>query len=399
MEQEKLEYLFNQYIAGGLTEKERSELYQQLVLPGDKALEKVLLEYIEKGAQNPESSDKERSLAMFRKIVGTDRPGERDAEKRKVRPLHRIPSVRRWWAAASIIMLLCVSTYFYMSEHYSEAGKTQAKREQMINPGREGAILTLADGRQVLLDSTGGGVIAYQKGVAVILENGQLAYQMKGTNDSETVYNTMTTPRGRHFMLVLHDGTKVWLNAASSLRFPASFTGSERRVSVTGEAYFEVAKDAGRTFRVTVNGKAEVEVIGTHFNINAYEDKGVLKTTLLEGAVMHSPVARPQAAVMLKPGQQAQLTGAQTNVVDDVDLSGVVAWKEGLFNFEDMPLAEVMKQLERWYDIDVVYEGSVPDVEFYGELSRTNTLAGILEALKDAEIRFRMEGRKLVVLK
>jgi transmembrane sensor len=399
MEQEKLQYLLNQYIAGGLTENEYSELCQQLASPGNKALEKILLEYIEKGAQNPEWSDEEQSLAMFRQIVGTDSPGKSEVEKKKQRTLHRIPVGRNWLAAASVIMLLGLGVYLYIAGQYASMEKEQAKKQPVIAPGKEGAILTLADGRQVVLDSLGSGVVAYQNGVSVVLENGQLAYEINGSNDTETVYNTMTTPRGRYFMLVLHDGTKVWLNAASSLRYPAAFNGSERRVSISGEAYFEVAKDAARPFRIMVNGKAEVEVIGTHFNINAYDDEGDMKTTLLEGAVRLSPVARPKAAVVLKPGQQVQLSGAQINVVDDVDLDRVVAWKDGLFNFEDLPLAEVMKQLERWYDIDVVYEGNVPDVEFYGELSRTNTLAGILEALKDAEIRFRMEGRKLVIVK
>jgi transmembrane sensor len=399
MEQERIHYLLEQYIAGQLTENEHSELYHQLMLPVNKALENVLLEHIEKQAQHPEWSDEEQSLAMFRRIVRTDRPGETEVETSKVRPLHRIPVWHRWWAAAAIIMLLGVGAYLYMSDQYSVAEKGQAKRQPAIAPGKEGAILTLGDGRQVLLDSLGGGVVAYQNGVAVVLEKGQLAYEANGLNAAETVYNTMTTPRGRHFMLVLHDGTRVWLNSASSLRYPASFAGSERRVSITGEAYFEVVKDAARPFRITVDGKAEVEVIGTHFNINSYEDGGSLKATLLEGAIKMSPVALPQSAVVLKPGQQAQLSQAQINVVDGVDVSSVVAWKDGLFNFEDMPLTEVMKQLERWYDIDVTYEDAVPYVEFYGELSRTNTLAEILEAFKDAEIRCRLEGRKLIVLK
>jgi transmembrane sensor len=255
----------------------------------------------------------------------------------------------------------------------------------------------------------GNQLVADENGVAVVLENGRLAYNSKGADSLETQYNTMTTPNGRQFVVVLSDGTKVWLNSASSLRYPTVFTGNERKVQITGEAYFEVAKDAGKPFRVAVNGKAEIEVLGTHFNIKGYGNEEIIKTTLLEGAVkisMSANAASPnskQNAVVLKPGQQAQLNqsiGQQQNikVSDDVDVSSVMAWKDGLFNFEGMHLKEVMKQLERWYDIEVVYEGAVSDIEFYGELSRNNSLDKILEAFKDAELKFRLEGRKLVVL-
>ncbi|ANE53195.1 FecR family protein [Flavisolibacter tropicus] len=399
MEPQKIHYLLEQYIAGQLTVNEQSELYQQLLLPENNDLEKVFLDYIEKGAQCPEPLDDDQLLSIFRQIVSTDRLGEADAELSKVISLYHIPLWRHWWAAASIIILLGIGLYFFMSDSYSKTRDNKALIQPVIPPGKEGAILTLANGHQVLLDSLGGGVVAYQNGMAVVLEKGQLTYDANGLNNAETVFNTMTTPKGRHFMLMLQDGTKVWLNSASSLRYPTSFTGSERKVFITGEAYFEVAKDATKPFRVMVNGKAEVEVIGTHFNINAYEDESILKTTLLEGAVKISPSVLSTSAVVLKPGQQAQLIQAQINVVDDVNVSSVVAWKDGLFNFENMSLSEVMKQLERWYDIEVVFEGAVPDVEFYGELSRTNTLTEILEAFKEADIKFRLEGRKLVILK
>lgn len=405
MEQARINYLIDRYIARQLTEEERTELMHLLSQPRHQGMLDALVERMKTEAGVPAMVGQQQTMRLFQKIVSADKlyavqglPEEAGIPALKT-PVRRTSFRRNWWAAAAVLLLVGAATWF-LYPRITEAGAlAMATQRPDRQPGKTGAILTLADGRQVLLDSLGGGVVAYQNGVAVVLENGQLAYETSGSNATESVYNTMTTPKGRQFMLVLHDGTRVWLNSASSLRYPTSFTGSERTVSITGEAYFEVAKDAARPFRVTVNGKAEVEVIGTHFNINAYEDEGALRTTLLEGAVKMSPVALPQSAVVLNPGQQAQLSHAQIKVVDDVDVSSVVAWKDGRFNFEGLPLTEVMKQLERWYDIDVEYEGAMPDVEFYGELSRSNTLAQILEAFKDAEIRCRLEGRKLVVLK
>jgi transmembrane sensor len=405
MEQARINYLIDRYITRQLTEGERKELLRLLSLPRHEGMLGALVERMKTEAAVPAIVGQQQTMQLFQKIMSADKLyavqslKDEEAIPAPKTPVHRTSLRRSWWAAAAVLLLVSTATWFLYPRTTGPGNHTIATQKPDRPPGTTGAVLTLADGRQVVLDSLGGGVVAYQNGVAVVLENGQLAYEANGSSGAETIYNTMTTPKGRQFMLVLHDGTRVWLNSASSLRYPASFSGSERRVSITGEAYFEVVKDAARPFRVTVDGKAEVEVIGTHFNINAYEDEVALKTTLLEGAIKMLPVALPSSAVVLKPGQQAQLSQAQINVVDDVDVSSVVAWKDGRFNFEGMPLTAVMKQLERWYDIDVVYEGTMPDVEFYGELSRSNTLAQILEAFKDAEIRCRLEGRKLVVLK
>jgi ferric-dicitrate binding protein FerR (iron transport regulator) len=253
-------------------------------------------------------------------------------------------------------------------------------------------VLTLSDGSQIVLDSLGNGMVANQKGTKIMLKNGLLAYKAGAVQD-EIIYNTLSTPKGRQFNISLPDGTNVWLNSGSSIRYPISFPGGERKVVVTGEAYFEVAADKSKPFFVEINGKNLVEVLGTRFNVNAYEDESLTKTTLLEGAVR-------VGAVLLHPGQQGQVkTGSHTAVQTvSVDVDKVMAWRRGFFNFEDAHVDEVMRQLARWYDLEVVYEGNVPPIVFGGELSRNISLSGILKALEDSKVHFRVEGRRITVL-
>jgi ferric-dicitrate binding protein FerR (iron transport regulator) len=216
----------------------------------------------------------------------------------------------------------------------------------------------------------------------------------------------MSTPKGRQFQVTLPDGTKVWLNAGSSIRYPTVFNGGERKVEVMGEAYFEVAHNAKMPFKVNVNNKAELEVLGTHFNVNAYDNEATINTTLLEGSVKvgsrsRSPsgaIGKLQSAV-LKPGNQAVLThDSRLTIHDNVDVNQVMAWKNGLFNFEGATFREIMNELERWYDIEIVYEKTVPDIEFEGKMTRDVPLHDLLKMLERSDIHFRIEGRKLIVL-
>lgn len=317
---------------------------------------------------------------------------------------------KRWAAAAAVVLVVASGMYMWWGERSAPA-KPVFTEARDVDPGKEGAVLTLADGTQVVLDSMGNGWATAQNGTRVLLKDGQLAYDPADEGDGTIAYNTMTTPRGRQFRIILPDGTRVWLNAASSVYYPTAFTGEVRSVRVTGEAYFEVASykaDAKRKnwpFIVDVDGRAEVKVLGTHFNISAYGNEAAMQTTLLEGAVK---VALPAGTgtrreVTLRPGQQARIdnkaaTGNIT-VVKDADLTKVMAWKEGVFNFEDVGLEEAMRQLERWYDIDVVYEKGIPDIYFFGKISRNMPLKNILKMLEESEVRFRLEeGRRLVVM-
>ena len=331
-----------------------------------------------------------------------------------VRPVHRMQFLRRWgWVAASMILLLGAGAYLWTHSTKDSTPSTTVADNRHIAPGKNGAILTLADGSQVVLDSLGNGLVATQNGARVVLKGGGLSYTpTEAGNNNEVAYNTMTTPKGRQFQLTLPDGTSVWLNAGSSLRYPTVFTGPERRVSVTGEAYFEVAHNAQAPFKVSVNDKAEVEVLGTHFNVNAYSNETAIHTTLLNGSVRVSTVAdkarENQPFVVLKPGQQAQIphqgqavgpaSPSAIKVINHADINKVMAWKNGLFNFEGASLAAVMRQIERWYDIDIVYEKGIPDITFEGKMTKDVPLKDLLVMLERSDIHFKIENRKLIVL-
>lgn len=299
-------------------------------------------------------------------------------------------SLRRWWwAAASILVLLAVG-FLYWTQITHQPGTT---RVADIQPGGNGAVLTLADGSKVVLDSLGNGVVATQNGVKVVMQNGQLSYSGEGSGP--LAYNTMSTPKGRMFQLILPDGSKAWLNAASTLRYPVRFSGKERVVEVSGEVYFEIARNSVQPFRVEINNKITVEVLGTSFNINAYENERSSYATLLEGSVR---VLHGKASKILKPGQQMQITTAGLKVIHNVDADKVMAWKNGLFNFEGAAFEDVMRQLERWYNIEVVYETKPPAIRFVGEMDKNLSLNDLLEILKKSNVHFRVEeGRKLVV--
>jgi ferric-dicitrate binding protein FerR (iron transport regulator) len=308
---------------------------------------------------------------------------------------------RKWLRYAAAIVLLAGLFSIWFITNRQDQNDPQSKiaklGEQPIQPGKEGAILTLDDGTVVVLDSLKNGLITTQNGTKVLLRNGQLVYDADQLSANSTVYNTMSTPKGRQFQLILPDGSQVWLNAASSIRYPTSFTGNDRRVEITGEAYFEVAHNPSVPFKVEVNKKSEVTVLGTHFNINSYENEESVSTTLLEGSVQ---VKNESGMIILKPGQQAKMVGLEKiNVLNDVNLDKVMAWKNGVFNFEDATLQEVMRQLERWYDIDVVYEKNIPKLEFFGKMGKDLSLAAVLSGLEKSNVHFRMEeGRRLVVL-
>jgi transmembrane sensor len=315
----------------------------------------------------------------------------------------RLRILQRGWfkysAAAVIILLLGTAAYLLIKPRQVKdiaiANPHPVKKE--ITPGKTGAILTLDDGSSVVLDSLGNGLVATQNGSKIMLRNGQLLYNTGGSSAAGISYNTMTTPKGRQFQLVLPDGSKVWLNAESSIRYPVAFTGNERKVEITGEAYFEVEKNPAMPFRVKMHNETEIEVLGTHFNINSYADEASINTTLLEGSVK---VFSGNEKVILKPGQQAQVETQQNapiKIVKEVNLDKVMAWKNGVFDFQDATLQEVMRQLARWYDIEVVYEKGVPSLEFMGTMGRDLSLPDVLKGLKLSEVHCRIEGRKLIV--
>ena len=318
----------------------------------------------------------------------------------RVVPIYKRP-VFRIAVAASVILILLAGTYFmFFNKSQRDIAETQDKVDNFKNdvaPGGNKAILTLADGSVIVLDSAQNGTLTNQGNTKVIkLDNGQLAYNSAGIKSTEVLFNTISTPRGGQYQVILPDGSKVWLNAASSLRFPAAFVDKERRVDVTGEAYFEVAKNAAMPFVVVVNG-AEVQVLGTHFNVMAYDDEATMKTTLLEGSVKF---VKGNTSSLLKPGQQSQLTPTgSVNVVNNVDVEQVMAWKNGLFHFEDADIQTIMRQLSRWYDVEVVYQNKTNNDQFVLEMPRSSKLSDVLKVLElTGDIRFGIEGKKIIIL-
>lgn len=354
-----------------------------------------------------------------------------DAINQQISPVehHSNPNHRIWYAAAAVTgILLSVSLYFYSGKSdvqslankpietlsYPNSIKSDVRpRESLrsteeivqndIEAGEDKAILILGDGTKIVLDDAQNGILANQGGNSILkAAEGELIYSfteesVKPVDKSAelVIYNTIETPKGGKFQVRLPDGSKVWLNAASSLRFPTSFSGTKRQVELKGEAYFEVAHDDSKLFEVNTRNQI-VQVLGTHFNINAYADEPTVNTTLLEGSVRVSDV-RTNISQLLKPGEQSQLA-ERIEIVSVKNTSEAVAWKEGYFQFNEADIETVMRQIERWYDVTVKYEGEIPLYRFGGEIERSLSLLQVLKILEKTKVHFRLEGREVIVM-
>ena len=319
---------------------------------------------------------------------------------------HRKRIKSRWWyAAASLMLILSISTGLYLANYKQPAVlATQHQPSKDIVPGGNKALLTLSNGRTIVLDSVHSGQVTSQGTSKVIKVNGAiLAYKPGGRiqtpdGSSRVLYNTLATPRGGQYQLILPDGSKVWLNSASSIHYPTVFTGKERRVAITGEAYLEVAEDPGHPFIVTTP-KTEIKVLGTHFNVMAYANEPVVKTTLLEGSVKISIPGR-DIATIIKPGQQASVYNAdrQHIQIKNVNATDIAAWTHGLLSLTDCSIPEFMNQLSRWYDVDIEYAANIPDKQFGGMINRNTHLSDVLAALDAIGIHTRLKDNKIIVL-
>lgn len=312
-----------------------------------------------------------------------------DAQINESRPVYR----RLWlrWSAAAIVLVAFGAGLLYLGTKHKE--QTKLAKNQ-IQPGGNRAILQLANGTKIDLSAAGNGVIAKQSGITIHKNaKGLLVYTVSATQAAATGENMISTPRGGQYEVILPDGTHVMLNAASSLTYPVIFSGSNRLVKLTGEAYFEVAKDKAHPFKVS-SGTQTVTVLGTHFNINAYGDEAAVKTTLLEGSVA---VAAGVAETRIVPGQQAILAANGQLSKKDVDPDKEVAWKNGLFSFDGDDLKTIMRQVSRWYNVDITYSGTLPNEKFYGEITRSSKLADVLRIMELNNIHFDIDGRNLTV--
>lgn len=383
MTPERLEYLLDRYRNGILKDPEWDELRLGLIQGGDDTTVRDNIEDVLRYGVDSELWNEERSKEIWAGI-------SRETTPWYTRPLYQVTAV-------AACLLLAVGTFLLRSSGRRVPGQQTAKVMQPAVKRHNVAMLTLGDGTRIALDSASNGVLA-QQGSAKILKaaDGRLEYEKGMRADGNVVYNTVETPRGGVYQVTLSDGTEVWLNAVSSIRYPSEFTGDNREVELTGEAYFDVAKGV-KPFRVKTSGM-EVRVLGTAFNLMAYQDENSVQTTLVSGAVS---VTDGKGERKLEPGEQADWKpGAPAPTVSKPDLEGVLGWKDGEFRFRKTNIASIMRQISRWYDVDVRYEGETPDFRFTGIVSRKEYVNQLLDALElTGEIHFKTDGKTITVFK
>lgn len=386
---EQIAFILKKHLEGDCIPQVQDALLQVIEAHPEFNWEALLAPYFEDGQPDADFTE-DRWAAILQGILQYQ--AVEPAKERKPASLF---SMKHWrWASIAALLLLMAGGYLWQPWKQRSGPDTAVVSEVPDIPsGTDGAVLTLADGTQVLLDTLKNGVVAVQQGTQVLLQNGRLNYAGQQSAAGAIVYNTITTPKGRQFQLQLPDGSVVWLNAGSSMRYPIRFAADKRSVAVTGEVYFDIAPDAARPFWVDINGRAEIQVLGTGFNINAYDNETAVKTTLLEGTIK---VKRNSETVLLYPGQQAQVTES-IKVTEHVDVNSVIAWKKGLFQFENTDLPTVMRQIERWYDIEVKYNGTVPAIQFNGKMDRGVSLKGFTGFLADYGLKATLNGRVLML--
>jgi transmembrane sensor len=377
MNPNRLSYLFERYLNGTSTTAEEIELSNYILAPEHaEAIERLKEEFWEKTEGGP--------------------MGNAEAEKqlqRILQPTGRKAAIFSWKriaAAASLVIGISTACYFIFSyKQTKNENFVKVENKDIEAPRQSKATITLADGKTISIDNL---TSLTQNNVNLIKEaNGKIVYS---GNSHEVVYNTLTNPRGSNVIdMQLSDGSHVWLNAGSSVTYPVAFVENQRKVSVTGEAYFEVEHDGTKPFIVT-KGETSVQVLGTHFNVNAYDDEPDIKVTLLEGSVQ---VSKRNANRLLKPGQQAKVA-TEITVVNDADLEQVMAWKNGKFDFgEGADLKEIMRQVARWYDAEVEYKATM-NQQFWGSVSRLENVSKVLEKFElTGRVHFKIEGKKIIV--
>jgi ferric-dicitrate binding protein FerR (iron transport regulator) len=408
MDTTRLQDLFTKYYNKTATADEKAELMLLIKQASPKELASMILEEGQGLEVTDFSIAAGKAAEILDAILAPQAPVVELAGREET-ILHTAPqqtsSRRLRWtryaAAASVILFLGFGTYYLLlkkSPRQAPVAQMAPTQNDVKAPAQNRAIITLANGKVIYLDSVKNGTIALEEGAEVVkLADGQIVYNHSGAAaaNAPMAFNTISNPVGSNVIdMVLTDGSRVWLNAASSLTYPVAFAGGERNVSITGEAYFEVAENKARPFKVQFN-ETVVEVLGTHFNINAYADEPFSKTTLLQGAVR---ISKGNQQKILSPGNQA-VTGAQNiQVLIQADTEEAIAWKNNYFQFSSADIETIMRQTARWYNIEVSYQGAVPTDRFSGKISRAVNLTQFLKVLQYSEVNFKLEGRKLTVL-
>jgi len=375
--------LFEKYASGTASPEEVKQLFSLISdQQFDQEMKNLLLGELQQ-TELPGEYDTERWNRVFKQVKAETELLEYKGQSK------RIFGFRRLAVAASIIAVLATGAYFYL--HSIKPAETTQLAKNDVVPGRVSATLTLANGRQIKLSAANIGLVAWQAGASISkTTNGKIVYQAQNAGSTVPLMNTLTTGRGETYQVDLPDGSKVWLNAASSIKYPVAFTGTERRIELTGEAYFEVVHNNKQLFRVVTN-KQVVEDVGTHFNINSYSDEPATKTTLLEGAVKVNET-------LLRPGEQATLSPSGKISITQTDADEAIAWKNGKFVFDREDIPGIMRKLARWYDVQVSYSGDFSGKTFTGSISRFDDISKILDKITyTSDIHFQIEGRRIAV--
>lgn len=389
----RLQYLLERNAARACTREELNELYEHLSATADEEVDPLLYQHYNNIDQGIEVKDVDWEY-MLGQILQTE----------QMAPIQKARGKMLWWklvaVAAAVVLMVGIGYLMVINKSgkQTEQVNTREPMNDVKAPFINKATIVLANGQHVLLDSAGNGQLAIQDNVKLVkLADGKIMYEpIAGETPTNNQFNTLQNPRGSKVIdLMLADGSHVWLNTGSSVTYPVAFGKNERKVFVTGEAYFDVAHDASRPFIVT-KADVEITVLGTHFNVNAYDDENSIRVTLLKGAVKVSSMVNGQLSI-LKPGQQASIHDSQLTIHDNPDMEAVMAWKNGYFHFGNTGIAELMQQLARWYDIDIVYKGEVPRREFGGEISRNSNLSQVLNILNESNVKCRLEGKKLII--
>jgi ferric-dicitrate binding protein FerR (iron transport regulator) len=399
----RLKYLLEKYLANSCSQEELDLLLASVSQNAGSDVLRSTLEACWEEVRGEKPIPEVDAAALYQAIL------QREGASGRKRRLRRRRLARyRVVAIAAVLAIVTWGILLILRPGPSAPVKpvvAHSRFKNDVQPGGNKAVLVLANGQSIVLDSANNGTLAMQGGMKVVkLNNGQLVYRA-GKNDPESapVFNTISTPRGGQYELVLQDGTRIWLNAESSIRFPTVFTGKDRSVELSGEAYFEVAPRASNPFKIymlnqpgTEKGRKEIDVLGTKFNVMAYEEEKMVKTTLLEGAIA---IGDESGKDLMKPGQQAewQQAGSGVKITDDADIDAAVAWKNGFFSFDRSDIRTIMRQLSRWYDLRVTYKDAGTEKTFWGGIQKDLPLSDVLRILEKSGVEFSIDGKNVIV--
>lgn len=394
MDKQRIKYLFNGFLNKTLTQNEQDELLQVIETTPETEFEEIITGLID--LDRTEQVSFEDWNSRIATAISFDKP---EQNRNRFKSTNRLKAFYRYAVAAAILMVVGVATFFYVQTRQEKALLIAASP---IKPGENKAVLVMADGKEIVLDSTlkTAILLALHSGIKSVSDAGLVYSQSNENAEKPASMNMLKTPKGGQYRIVLPDGTTVWLNSGSELKFPSTFSSASREVELKGEAYFEVARYQGKNWDFNVRTATQVvQVLGTKFNINAYDNEAFVKTSLAEGKVKVISEGSDRSFI-LKPGQESALDKNSNEIkVYDAEVADAIAWKEGLFVFDNENLFTAMNKISRWYDVEIVYQGQVKDKALWGTVSRTEKIESLLKTLESTGVaKFKIEGRRVFVM-